>query len=1002
MRQHFKQQFTNIYKPQADLFTEFNNQGVEYLVFHQAAANTYIPRNVGHPEVRVWINPTPDNIEKVNRAIQTVDPATKKAINPGKLNGLTAKGLYEYSKRAGNTQLNTKVHLHGAISGFAPNQFEEVRNRAEATIGLSGASETNGKRVNFAILGISDLHHNMMSSGYATNVATAQALAEHAAQFNKPIYSQNQAHERAKTPPSGRNVDPNRVLTEQERERAVALYRTENPHAGTIQSVQAGKGFQQYVVNNKAVRDLEAIGRDPKMDLEIVVMKYGMVPDHKKNSPDSAWRVYKWPQEGVQERIAIAAMEGHDKKIFVNLGDTGDIKDNNPLSIMTGDKGDFFKFIQTREARNSDRKDLPLSARVYDVIDRIAFAADTLELAKAIPDRKKLPEEQRVINASLREDTLTREYSLRPVDTSDYVTNRFIAPETQMSPEFRGQIMMSTNRGTTAEGKDYAYDNTAFPLRNSHGTVISMDMRNTSFKKFPEGERGEGLWRSNQLVTFTRDLKVNVPEGDTTYGDLRQIPAGTPFGEYRQGNQVIFSSGVNEEVGLNKPYEVAMSLQQAQELREKGVLQPVPANRLVLMESPVDAISHKQLIPERMMADGEAENRRYLATAGQPGIRQLKAIQDEIYQNPNAQVVLAQDGDNAGIRFAINYLRLEHPFERPDLKISPFITYKAPAKSGLTDKPKNLAEHTKLEQESNKEFQGYNRLILVMESPLAHGVNAAQSVNGAFLDKLLDNLGRGTAHQRQSDKDPEKAVQEIRRHTMHLPEEIKKIECTKEEWEKAYARDQQNRLHGKPTQYSFNGETRPVAQKNEAGKEVYRYYQVKPESIRTESEIYIPNDNRLLTKALNSLVGEVSVRQGQEIFAVQRPMGHGPNGEKLKDFNDILKARQGQELNRSNQIQIGPPPRLESLKTRMLRTEEAARQEREKAAAFKSNYVYAGADAHKPGEKVEAGTVRKESQDKAESAKKGPQEEQKPKKEQKPDKPEDSDAPSRKRGGPRL
>ena len=85
----------------------------------------------------------------------------------------------------------------------------------------------------------------------------------------------------------------------------------------------------------------------------------------------------------------------------------------------------------------------------------------------------------------------------------------------------------------------------------------------------------------------------------------------------------------------------------------------------------------------------------------------------------------------------------------------------------------------------------------------------------------------------------------------------------------------------------------------------------------------------------------------------------------------------------------------------MLRTEEAARQEREKAAAFRSNYVYAGAEAHKPGEKVEAGTVRKESQDKAESVKKVPQEEQKPKKEQKPDKPEDSDAPSRKRGGPK-
>ena len=58
-----------------------------------------------------------------------------------------------------------------------------------------------------------------------------------------------------------------------------------------------------------------------------------------------------------------------------------------------------------------------------------------------------------------------------------------------------------------------------------------------------------------------------------------------------------------------------------------------------------------------------------MSTAGQPGGRQVGFIQDKLNENPSAQLVIAQDGDNPGLRFAINYIGLEHPAENPDLKI---------------------------------------------------------------------------------------------------------------------------------------------------------------------------------------------------------------------------------------------------------------------------------------------------------------------------------------------
>jgi len=75
-------------------------------------------------------------------------------------------------------------------------------------------------------------------------------------------------------------------------------------------------------------------------------------------------------------------------------------------------------------------------------------------------------------------------------------------------------------------------------------------------------------------------------------------------------------------------------------------------------------MSFKQLNPE-----AEGERRFYMATGGQPGSRQMGFVQKVLDRNPQAQFVIAQDGDNAGLRFAINYLALQHPAADPALRV---------------------------------------------------------------------------------------------------------------------------------------------------------------------------------------------------------------------------------------------------------------------------------------------------------------------------------------------
>lgn len=78
-----------------------------------------------------------------------------------------------------------------------------------------------------------------------------------------------------------------------------------------------------------------------------------------------------------------------------------------------------------------------------------------------------------------------------------------------------------------------------------------------------------------------------------------------------------------------------------------------PVQRLVVSESPVDAMSYHQL--HHRGAEGQP-NTLYVATSGTVTERQVELIQKLIDKQEPQEVVLANDNDAAGRRFNINYL----------------------------------------------------------------------------------------------------------------------------------------------------------------------------------------------------------------------------------------------------------------------------------------------------------------------------------------------------------
>lgn len=754
-------------REQLAIIRHLNRESVRYMAFGDFALNALEQtRTIGH--IQLWIDPTKENLERLNKSIDTMYGPRNATSVP-----LSVADQPEMRRILTLGTGQVRVNLYPAIAGFKANQFDDAFGRAmkgQATM-IRPTGQFDGS-VAYRQLGINDLYQNVRASNSYHRAWNIELIERYAQQRNLTLTTETSVS------PSVNKRQPERI----------------------------NRNFDQ-------IRD--------ELDLEMVLQHYGYRVDTKKSQPNSPWRIYETGVQGDKQRLAVAALQGHKTKIFVDL--------NDPVNF----RGDIFKFMEKMEYGNY--------RHIFEVVDRITMKDGYAQEKAQLPALRQIPENYFLKDTLLREQDLQQRYNIGPLTNTNYLNSRSLTLDTLYSPEFDGRI-----KNTAYQKEDKTIVNTAFPLYARDGRIVSLDVRNSTYKAFPEGERGEAIWHSNRFYATQKDITL-------TDGSL--LPTGTVGTAFRtpDNQRIIFhiSGQTNSDQRVELPIAMA-----------KDSLREQPANRIVITESAIDALSFKQLNPEQ-----EGERRLYIATAGQPGGRQVGFIQDKLKENPLSQLVIAQDGDNPGLRFAINYMGLEHPAENPDLKIKPYITYSSPARSALreetTSEKIDLASQLKgsetganpvtlsgkFVEEGTKELLGTNRLTLEVRSPAKENAQTGQQQNEQFIGKLINDLNLF----------------------------IKKYDYNND------PSDKENKV------VEFQRESLLDSACNR---------------VVTRTVIHFPNDSVLLGKVLNQLTKEVENRQGQPLYQVVRP------SRQQKDFNDVLQTRNGQPLPTSHNLRIGDPPKI--------------------------------------------------------------------------------------------
>lgn len=791
-------------REQLAILRHLNHAAVRYVAFGDFALNALEQtRTIGH--IQLWIEPQPENIERLNRAIDGMyGPRNATSVPLDVVNQPQMRRMLTL----GTGQV--RVNLYPAIAGFKPDQFGDVFGRAmkgQATM-IRPTGQFDGS-VAYRQLGLNDLYLNVQASNSYHRAWNIELIERYAQQ---------------------RNI-------------------TLNPTTSV--------STPQKIRPERIQRNFDQIREE--LDLEMVLQHYGYRVDTKKSQPNSPWRIYETGVQGDKQRLAVAALQGHKTKIFVDL--------NDPVNF----RGDIFKFMEKMEHGNY--------RHIFEVVDRITMREGYAQEKAKIPALRQIPESYFLKDTLLREQDLQKRYNFYPLKNTNYLNSRSLTLDTLYSPEFDGRIL---NTAYKKDGKEII--NTAFPLYARDGRIVSLDVRNTTYKAFPEGERGEAIWHSNRFYTTQKEIALT---------DGTALPINTSGTAFRSadGQQIVFH--VDEQTGRDRRIEMPVSA-------AKEVLRETPVNRIIITESAIDALSFKQLNPEQ-----EGERRLYIATAGQPGGRQVGFIQDKLKENPFAQLVIAQDGDNPGLRFAINYLGLEHPAENPDLKVKPYITYSAPARSALKDDvaPERLTLSSQLEtssdkanpmtltqpsvEEGSRELLGTNRLTLELRYPINENAQIGQQQNEQFINKLLTDLNLF----------------------------IRK--------------------------YDYNND--PADKENKAS-EFQRETLLDAASNRviTRTVVHFPNDSVLLGKVLTKLTTEIDTRQGQPLYQVVRPT------RQQKDFNEVLQNRNGHPLPQSHNLRLTEPPKITSFQ----QTRELVNQQGQKALNSSTEVSQIGLDVQPSPERV--------------------------------------------------
>ncbi len=562
-----------------------------------------------------------------------------------------------------STKDSLGVDFYPAVNGFQISEFAKVYDRKAVIKALEFSSSTTDRALLIDHMSLPDLYHNVGNTNGKAKEYNLDVLFKAASAFSVP---------------GQKIVGPSTYLTMNAKNKPEPVVKFFKP---------------RHLSPSYERRDFAQIRKE--LDIELVFEYYGYGLS-SKSKPNDKWRVYKSGIEGDSQRLAVMNNADSEFKGFVDL--------NN-----TALKGDVFAFIKYKEG---DYKN------AFKVVDQILGNIDYREKAAQLRPMAPAFPKQYLNDEKLRQSDLIEEYSLTllPENQPNYLTEkRCISLETLTSSEFKHQVLMS---------KIGEHSNIHFPLTSEKGNILSMDMRNEGFKKFPPGGKGDAIWKSNEHGKL-KDGKDFLVDGETIHLD-------------KDARGTVSKSNGKLTFHTRHPDKGNISV----EISKANI--EITTNRIMISESPIDSLSFHQLSPP-----SKGEYRQYISPAGNPSYQQLEQIGKILKANPQAQFVIGMDGDKAGNRFSINLLALEHPLRDNRFAILPHVVYYNP-------KPATGAGDA---EEDAKEV-GHNVLTIEVKFPLSKetGFREVLAENAGVIERVIDKMNR---FQRK-----DKAATEVRRESM--------------------------------------------------------------------------------------------------------------------------------------------------------------------------------------------------------------------------------------------
>ncbi|QHT65367.1 toprim domain-containing protein [Rhodocytophaga rosea] len=447
------------------------------------------------------------------------------------------------------------------------------------------------------------------------------------------------------------------------------------------------------------------------MDPYKVLNELGFRHNPKKGLLQSA-RSQTFERE--EERITVYPNPG-SKAIFINH--------------RTDKKGDVIELLKWQY--NNDAREV--SKFIHNHFNRMPPASLAGDAKKNSEIKDTKPDDKTI--AEIQSKELKEKYGLQnALNQPQYLQSRGLTLGTIFRPEFFKQALNSLGWNAKEE-KTVDVNNTVFPMRNDFG-ITSMIIRNGSFKGFPAGERRDAIWLSNPPLTLNQDVTIGLEEKKII---LPKGTEGTLVANPEKPGRYQFYFLDPEKKDKELPYNKVEVWGKALTWLTSA-LDPLKVNRMVLTESPIDAMSFHQLSPPK-----SGETRMYVSTGGQPSDKQTAYINELVGRIRPDQVVLANDNEKNGVRFNMNLMgSIGHPAIPAQNLFMARLVEVAPKKedntiASSTEQKRNLGEYhlkifgakepKRMEEVATKIMESINQSVPKGQEPPAR-ITASNSAPG--------------------------------------------------------------------------------------------------------------------------------------------------------------------------------------------------------------------------------------------------------------------------------